>query len=81
MSRHVDEIKNMLFDEPDFDSDDDAEDEIKGKRARRKERKRLEKQMEEKKRPTVETIVFRDPRKKKKVINVSKTTQFFMNYL
>ncbi|CAF5032100.1 unnamed protein product, partial [Rotaria magnacalcarata] len=67
MARHVNEIKNMMFDEPDFGSDDDGNDEIKSKTARRKERKRSQKQVEEKKKSSVETIVFQDRRKKKKI--------------
>ncbi len=63
MSRHVDAIKSMVFDEPDFDSDD----EIKSKATRRKSKKELE----EKHQPSVETIVFRDPAKKRKKLNVS----------
>ncbi|CAF0974256.1 unnamed protein product [Rotaria sordida] len=73
MSRHVDDIKNMLFDEPDFDSDNN-DDEIKSKTVRRKQRKKLQKQLEEKKKPSVETIAFRDPSKKKKILNKSNTS-------
>jgi hypothetical protein len=72
MSRHVDDIKTLLFDEPDFDSDD----EIKSKTTRRKERKKLKKQVEEKHEPSVETIVFRDPAKRRKKLNVNKKFQF-----
>jgi hypothetical protein len=72
MSRHVDDIKTMLFDEPDFDSDD----EIKSKTARRKERKKLKKQSEEKTKPSVETIVFRDRAKKRKPSNVCRNFVF-----
>ncbi|CAF4753384.1 unnamed protein product, partial [Rotaria sp. Silwood2] len=64
----------MLFDEPDFDSDDDDDDEIKSKTVRRKQRKKLQKQLEEKSKPTVETIVFQDPKKKKKKLNKSDTS-------
>ncbi|CAF1381946.1 unnamed protein product [Adineta steineri] len=67
MSRHVDDIKTMLFDEPDFDSDE----EIKSKSARRKERKKFKKEVEEKEKSSVETIVFRDPAKRKKKTNKS----------
>ncbi|CAF4686405.1 unnamed protein product, partial [Rotaria sp. Silwood2] len=74
MSRHFDDIKHMLFDEPDFDSDDDDDDEIKSKTVRRKQRKKLQKQLEEKSKPTVETIVFQDPKKKKKKLNKSDTS-------
>ncbi|CAF3843435.1 unnamed protein product, partial [Rotaria sordida] len=73
MSRHVDDIRNMLFDEPDFDSDNN-DDEIKSKTVRRKQRKKLQKQLEEKKKPSVETIAFRDPSKKKKILNKSNTS-------
>ena len=66
MSRHVDDIKTILFDEPDFDS----EEEVKSKNARRKEKKKLKIQTEVKKKPQVETIVFRDPAKRKKLMNV-----------
>jgi len=59
MARHVEEIKNMIFDEPDFEND---EEEIKNKKIRRKK---------EEKKSSVETIVFRDPAKKRKVSNVS----------
>jgi hypothetical protein len=72
MSRHVDDIKTMLFDEPDFDSDD----EIKSKTARRKERKKIKKQSEEKTKPSVETIVFRDRAKKRKPSNVRQNFVF-----
>ncbi|CAF0834578.1 unnamed protein product [Adineta ricciae] len=65
MSRHVDDIKTILFDEPDFDSDE----EVKSKNARRKEKKKLKTQTEVKKKPQVETIVFRDPAKRKKLMN------------
>jgi hypothetical protein len=58
MARHVEDIKNMIFDEPDFDND---EEEIKSKKIQRKE---------DKKKSSVETIVFRDPAKKRKVSNV-----------
>jgi hypothetical protein len=73
MSRHVDDIKSLLFDEPDFDNDD----EIKSKTTRRKEKKKLE----EKHKPSVETIVFRDPAKKRKKLNVRQQFSSFINYL
>lgn len=60
MARHVEDIKNLIFDEPDFESDDEEEE--------LKSTKKLKKQ----KKSTVETIVFRDPAKrKKKTGNVS----------
>lgn len=63
MSRHVDDIKSLLFEEPDFESDE----EVKSKSARRKERKRLKKSADgAEATPAVETIVFRDPAKRKK---------------
>lgn len=66
MSRHVDEIRELLFDEPEFESE---EDEIvvmkKGKKKKTKN--------EDKKKSTVETIVFRDPAKKRKVEKVSES--------
>ncbi|UJR22167.1 hypothetical protein I4U23_025231 [Adineta vaga] len=77
MSRHVGDIKTMLFDEPDFDSDE----EVKSKNARRKERKKLRKQVEDEKKKkkkkatksTVETIVFQDRAKRKKPIKKTET--------
>jgi len=62
MSRHVNEIKDMLFDEPDFDSEDE---EIKSKKIRRKK-------LKEEKKPSVETIVFHDRAKKRKISDVSR---------
>jgi hypothetical protein len=64
MARHVDEIKNMIFDEPDFDNDDEKE--IKSKKTRRK------KLQKETTKSSVETIVFRDPAKKRKITDVSR---------
>ncbi len=67
MSRHVHEIKDMLFDQPEFDSDEE--------KVVKKKKKKVEKKS------TVETIVFRDPAKKKKVVNVSRSIQILlMNY-
>ena len=53
MSRHVNDIKNMLFDQPENESDNDDDDQ-----------KDFEPIM--KKKSTVETIVFRDRSKMKK---------------
>jgi hypothetical protein len=70
MSRHVDAIKELLFVEPEFDNDEG----VKSKTARRKERKKSKRQLEdteEVKNSSVETIVFRDPAKRRKLANVS----------
>ena len=64
MSRHVDDIREMLFDEPEFESEDD---EVVIKKAKKKKVKN------EQKKATVETIVFRDPAKKRKVEKVSRS--------
>lgn len=61
MSKHLDQIKEMmLFDEPDFDEDEDEGEE--------------EDEDEEEEKPTakknVETIVFRDPAKRRKAAKV-----------
>jgi hypothetical protein len=54
MGRHVEDIKNMIFDEPNFDND---EEEIRIKK-------------KDVKKSSVETIVFRDPAKKRKLPKV-----------
>ena len=56
----------MLFDQVDFDSDN----EIESKTTRRKKKKKLQKQLEEKKKSPIETIVFQDPTKKRKMAKV-----------
>jgi len=58
MSRHVDEIKDMVFDQQEVDSDEE--------KVVRSKKKKVEKKS------TVETIVFRDPAKRKKVVKVSR---------
>lgn len=63
MSRHVDEIKGLLFDELEFDSGEEE-----GERVKKRKKKKVE-QVEKK--PPVETIVFRDPAKRRKLGNVS----------
>lgn len=55
MSRHVNDIKNMLFDQPEFESDNDDDDDDQ-----------KDSEPIKKKKSTVETIVFRDRSKMKK---------------
>lgn len=69
MSRHVDQIREMIFEEPEFESD---EDEVVKKKKKKKVKK-------EEKKSTVETIVFRDPAKKRKLNKVSFHSSLFLN--
>lgn len=59
MSRHVDEIRELLFDEPEFESDEEVK------------KKKKKKVKNDQKKSAVETIVFRDPAKKRKVTKVN----------
>ena len=61
MSRHVDAIKQWVFEEPDFD------DETADEPVRRKKSKKITEKVDK---SSVETIVFRDPAKRRKKTNV-----------
>lgn len=60
MSRHIAEIQDLIFDEPDFDDDEE-----KVSKKKRKKSKKIEDTT-----PPVETIVFRDPAKRRKKVQV-----------
>lgn len=67
MSRHVNDIKNMIFDQPEFESDDDDDDN--------------DPKPVETKKSTVETIVFRDRAKKTKKLPIVSYERTFHNYI
>ncbi|CAF0766758.1 unnamed protein product [Didymodactylos carnosus] len=80
VARHIENIKDLLFNEPLFNNND-GDEEVKisrsAKRKRIKKQKQQEiqsKKQEEEKQQPIETIVFNDPKKRRKNKKISSTS-------